>query len=1130
MTWLTHSIKNKLLIVLLIPSLLATSLLMVTSNRNLTTASEQQAISDVLMLSASLAGVAHEFAVERGLSAGYLGSKGKSGIEKLVVQRKKADAAAQALFSNIPRLKQLQLNAQSEKLIKSLEQSLLQRQKIRDKVSNLSSDSGFFGFYSGINGSALTLMDQFAIKISDPRLQASYRAYSSLLWLKERSGQSRGALNGIFSSGQYSLAKERAVKQFIIQQNQQVQQFQQFASLEELDWFQTEIDKNAVNAVEQMRQIFLDNTELRQAIRDIKFELSTKGTVQLTVEDVTPQLDILRQTNSSLLADLLADIVATDQALTLDQQAQLFLSLDASSALNSVSASDWFKQATARIKDINKVAKQLSAEIGNTAQANIDGAYARMWTELLITFVVLMAAVFFGLRITNSISGNLLKLTNTLSDVNSNMDFSRQLNIKSKDEIGQAAKSANKLLSSLHRTLGDISAFSSALSKGEFKHASFDKEYVGDLAGLTNNLQVAANEIDTGINAINQSMLQVRNGNFENEVAVELSGELALLKQNVNAMISDTKAVVSDIKEGFVSLANGSAVTAEAEKYKGLYAELIKNANSASHNLQRIIEQDINEVVEQSLQGDLSGRVSTVGKHGFFLQLSDKINQLMATNEQVLTETNTLLAELSYGNLDQEFKGQYSGAFAQLQSNANSTVATLKTIIETEIDNLVAESLVGNLSERIELKDKTGFFHTLSSKMNQLLDVNEACLNQTNRVFAALAKGDLSQQFAGDFQGSFLTLQENANLTIDTLKQIVERDVQNVIAEVQQGNLQQRIDMKGKQGCFEQLGAGINQIVTQIEQVFSEVNVVMKELERGHLSYRINGEYQGTFEELKSSCNKSLEQISLTVQKVDVLSNQVEAGVREISEANSNLSARTENQASSVEETASSVSEISDSSQRTKGYLVRTQDLMSDVVEQAQTGEKVVLSALNSMDAISQASHRIEAIIGVIEDIAFQTNLLALNAAVEAARAGEEGRGFSVVAAEVRNLAQRSSSSADEIKVLINDAVSTVDQGKIEVKRSSESLAKIAESIYTVNSDMTSVVNNISDQVEGINQINSAIGSIDDAIQQNSAMVEEVASSSQELAQQTSFMKQSVKFFKFDKPQSLLANKSAGAS
>jgi methyl-accepting chemotaxis protein len=115
----------------------------------------------------------------------------------------------------------------------------------------------------------------------------------------------------------------------------------------------------------------------------------------------------------------------------------------------------------------------------------------------------------------------------------------------------------------------------------------------------------------------------------------------------------------------------------------------------------------------------------------------------------------------------------------------------------------------------------------------------------------------------------------------------------------------------------------------------------------------------------------------------------------------------------------------------------------------AVKGGSVVAEVVGTMGAINASSRKIVDIIGVIDGIAFQTNILALNAAVEAARAGEQGRGFAVVAAEVRNLAQRSAAAAKEIKTLIDDSVSKVEEGSSQVAEAGKTMDEIVDSVKT---------------------------------------------------------------------------------
>lgn len=234
---------------------------------------------------------------------------------------------------------------------------------------------------------------------------------------------------------------------------------------------------------------------------------------------------------------------------------------------------------------------------------------------------------------------------------------------------------------------------------------------------------------------------------------------------------------------------------------------------------------------------------------------------------------------------------------------------------------------------------------------------------------------------------------------------------------------------------------------------------------------------------------------------------------QQISAGNLDLSARTEQQASSLQETAASMEELTSTVQQNGDNARQANELAISASDIASRGGAIVSEVVVTMAGISQSSHKIVDIIGVIDSIAFQTNILALNAAVEAARAGEQGRGFAVVAAEVRTLAQRSAGAAKEIKGLIDDSVENVSAGTRLVDQAGTTMQDIVDSVKRVTDIMGEITMAGREQTSGIEQVNQAVLQMDEVTQQNAALVHEAAAASEALQDQAGALAQLVSTF-----------------
>jgi len=284
---------------------------------------------------------------------------------------------------------------------------------------------------------------------------------------------------------------------------------------------------------------------------------------------------------------------------------------------------------------------------------------------------------------------------------------------------------------------------------------------------------------------------------------------------------------------------------------------------------------------------------------------------------------------------------------------------------------------------------------------------------------------------------------------------------------------------------------------TQEVKVEEEIADIVTAARAGDLLKRIGRDDKDAFfERLADGINGLLDNMMQVVRQIKGAAAAVQDGAEEISKGNSNLSQRTEQTAASLEETASSMEQMTATVKQTADNAGQANQLAMAARQQAEKGGAVVGSAVQAMSAINGASKKIADIIGVIDEIAFQTNLLALNAAVEAARAGEQGRGFAVVATEVRNLAGRSATAAKEIKALIQDSVSKVDEGSKLVDESGRTLAEIVQAVKKVTDIVAEIAAASREQSSGIEQVNKAVMQMDATTQQNAALVEQASAAS----------------------------------
>ncbi|MEM0946317.1 MAG: nitrate- and nitrite sensing domain-containing protein [Pseudomonadota bacterium] len=340
-----------------------------------------------------------------------------------------------------------------------------------------------------------------------------------------------------------------------------------------------------------------------------------------------------------------------------------------------------------------------------------------------------------------------------------------------------------------------------------------------------------------------------------------------------------------------------------------------------------------------------------------------------------------------------------------------------------------------------------------------------------------------------------------------------------IVAACTDGDFSQKLSLDGKTGVLAEIGSGLNTLVQSVQDGLGAVNAALERVANGDLTKRMEGDFRGAFRDLQANTNQMMSSLRQLVSEISESGLSLAKSSEELHETSEDLSRKAEQNATSLEETSAALDQLNASIRQVSESVVGANQDARSARETAQSSSVVASAAAGAMNKISAASREIARVVSVIDDISFQINLLALNAGVEAARAGDAGRGFSVVASEVRQLAQRASDSAKEISKVIDRSQEAVEEGVEKVSDARTSLEKISESVVGVSARIDQVSTAISEQAQGVGDINNSVNQIEQNTQLQAASFEEVTAASAFLLNEAESLRRSTSRFEIEAGQ-----------
>jgi methyl-accepting chemotaxis protein len=465
---------------------------------------------------------------------------------------------------------------------------------------------------------------------------------------------------------------------------------------------------------------------------------------------------------------------------------------------------------------------------------------------------------------------------------------------------------------------------------------------------------------------------------------------------------------------------------------------------------------------------DISFNYNTHDEIGdIFKQLSkvyDTSQQTLELNQhaQRLTEElRRVFAALIIGNLQESIKGEYGGEFAKLKMDVNNTIERLNNAM-SEIKEVTNASAQGILDKRIDLDNKQGFLHDLSSNLNKNLNDNQVMTEEVMRVFAAVAKGDLSQTMQQNYVGSLARLKDDVNSSITQLN-IIMSEVKSTIESATNGVFDNRIELGGKEGFFKELAINLNANLDMNQSMIEEVMRVFAAVSQGDLSQNMNGNYAGNLAQLKEDVNNSIRQLNGVMSEIQevveaagrgVFDKRVETRGKQgfYASIGENLNLNLDTNQSMVEELMRVFSAMSSGNlteMMQNNYSGRLSELKTDVNE--------TVNKLNSV--MSEVGEAIGQVNTATEEVA--QGSLSLSQRTEEQAAALEETASSMQ--EMTDTVRQNADNAQQANQLSLGARNSAEDGGKVVAKTIESMTEINKSSKQV-SDIIGVIDEIAFQ------------------------------------------------------------------
>lgn len=338
------------------------------------------------------------------------------------------------------------------------------------------------------------------------------------------------------------------------------------------------------------------------------------------------------------------------------------------------------------------------------------------------------------------------------------------------------------------------------------------------------------------------------------------------------------------------------------------------------------------------------------------------------------------------------------------------------------------------------------------------------------------------------------------------------KELTSAAETIAEGNFNVNFDYSGNDE-IDTLTKAMRTMIDSIMKYMGRTIDILEHIAKRDISVNFDDQFPADYVRVQDSLCTLLNSLNGILYDVSDISDTVALGSSQVSEGAAALADSSQEQAASVSHLSDSIEQVSERINSNSNDAILANDNAKEVKVSISKNATQMQELMTAMKGINAKAEEIEKITKTIEDIAFQTNILALNAAVEAARAGAAGRGFSVVADEVRNLANKSQEASQNTEVLIAETIQAISDGMNIMDKTTKGFDEAANGVEEMAKKIEQIASASEAQAKEISEIVRGVDQISGAIQTNSATAEESAAVSRSLSEQASQLKETVSKF-----------------